>query len=199
MKRAAVISSIFMMLTACSILQTLTNVSRLKFKLESVDNYRVLDIPVDSKSKFTDFSAPDVLKLSSSLASGKLPVSFNLNISADNPNDGSDGYPATEVTIKEFPWDLYINDKKTISGNINEPINVPGVGENKIIELNIKMDLLDFFENNGLKEIVNIALKLGGQKGGASNIKLVATPVLGTTFGDIKYPEPVTIVDYTYN
>ena len=78
-------------------------------------------------------------------------------------------------------------------------MTVPGVGENKIIALNVEMNLLEFFENNGLKEVMNIALKLGGKKGSTSNIKLVASPVLGTALGDLKYPEPVTIVDYTFN
>lgn len=199
MKRIIFIACLLSVLSACSILQTFSNISRLKFKIESVDDFLVNGIAVEGKSKLSDFDSFDVIKLSSVVSSGKLPVSFNLNISVINPNDGSGGFPASGITLKSFPWELYINDNKTISGNIAKPIFVPGVGIDEIIKLKIEMDLLEFFENQGLKEVMNLALKFGGRQGSTSNIKVIASPVLDTSIGDIKYPEPITIVDYTYN
>jgi hypothetical protein len=183
----------------CSVLQTLTNISRLKFKLDNVNNFTVNGIAISNKSKISDFGTFDIINLTTLLASGKMPVSFIVNVAAKNPNDGQGGTRASDVTLKSFEWDLYLNDKKTISGNISKPLVVPGVGEQTIIPLQIDLDLFQFFGDGGLNEILNLALKLGGKSSSPTNVKLVAQPVLGTMIGDLRYPEPLTIVSTTFN
>lgn len=185
--------------SGCSVLQTMTNVSRLKFKLNSVNNFQVNGIDIESKSRLSDFTATDLLRLTTVFTSGKLPVSFQVNVEAKNPNDGTGGYPANDITLKAFDWELYINDTKTISGGLSETLVVPGVGENRNIPLHVELDLLEFFGNRGMEEVLNLALKLGGRGGNTSNVKLIAQPVLGTPIGDLHYPEPVTIVDHQFN
>jgi len=59
--------------------------------------------------------------------------------------------------------------------------------------------MLEFFKGEGLNNLINLALSLGGAKGSATNLKIIAEPVLGTTLGKLKYPEPLTIVDKDYN
>jgi hypothetical protein len=194
-----VVFTVLLFFSGCAVLQTITNISRLKFKIDSADGVMISNIPVSGKSKLSDFNSLDILKLSSTLASGKMPVSFYLNVAAQNPNDGSGGYGATDITLKSFAWDLFVNNKKTISGNIAAPVVVPGVGERSIIPLKIEIDLVELFGNGGLNEVLNLALKLGGKEGSTSNLFLTATPVIGTPIGDIAYPDPITIVDYTYN
>ncbi len=186
-------------ISGCSVLQTITNISRLKFKLDNVNSFTVNGIAISNKSKISDFGTFDIINLTTMLASGKMPVSFNVNVAAKNPNDGTGGYGASDVSLKSFAWDLYLNDKKTISGNIDKPVNVPGVGEATVIPLKIEMDLFQFFGDGGLNDILNLALKLGGKESAATNVKLVAQPVLGTVIGDLKYPEPITIVSTTFN
>ncbi|MBN1302287.1 MAG: hypothetical protein JW995_13810 [Melioribacteraceae bacterium] len=183
----------------CSVIQTLTNISRLKFKLDSVKDVTVNNIPVSGKTKLADFNSLDILKLTSLFASGQFPVRFNINVAASNPNDGIGGYPSTDITLKSFQWDLYINEKKAVSGNIKEPVVVPGIGENKIITLFAEVDLFRIITNKGLEEIINLALVLSRSGGVESNIKIVAQPVIGTPLGDIKYPDPVTIVSKSFN
>jgi hypothetical protein len=187
------------MLSSCSLYQTVTNISRLKFKLDSVSDFQVLSIKVSDKTQLKDFNPLDILKLTSEFAQGRLPVSFSLNVGAKNPNDGTGGYAASDLTLKSFPWRLFIDGKETIAGNIGSPIVVPGVGQTKMIPLEIKLDLLQFFSGENFDSIINLALKLGGGSGSASQIKLVAKPVLGTVIGDLQYPNELTIVDFQFN
>jgi hypothetical protein len=186
-------------ISGCAVLKTLTNVSRLQFKLDNVNSFKVDGISISNKSKISDFGTFEIINLTSKLASGKMPVSFTVNVAAKNPNDGTGGHAASDVSLKSFAWDLYLNDKKTISGNIDRPVNVPGVGEATVIPLTVEMDLFQFFGNGGINEILNLALKLGGKESAATNVKLVAQPVLGTMIGDLTYPEPITIVSTTFN
>ena len=150
---------------------------------------------ISNKSKFQDFSAVEIINLTSTLTSGKFPVSFVLNVDAKNPNDGTGGYKRTDATLRSFAWRLKIDDKQTISGDIGNSFTVPGTGEAVTIPLTMQMDLLDFFQNNGLESLINLALTLGGQQGSSSRLTLLAKPTVSTPVGNISYPGELTIVD----
>ncbi len=200
MKRKIIVS---LLLTAlifggCGMYKSIMNLSKLKFKLDSVNNFKISGIAVNGKSQLSDFNPLDLVKLTSQVAQGNLPVSFTLNVLAKNPNAESIGTTPTDIKIVSFPWKLFIDDKETISGNISSPVIVPGGNKTSVIPLNIGMNLMEFFSNSNLESLVNLALKLGGGKGATSHIKLVARPVLDTPVGNITYPGELTIVDYTY-
>ena len=199
MKKIIFISVVtLLMLSSCSIYNTITNFSKLKFKLDSVNDYTIAGIPVSEKSQLKDFNALQIIKLSSEFASGKLPVSFKLNVEVKNPNKAESG-SGVEITLKEFPWTLYIDDNETISGSIGSPVLIPGGIETEIIPLEIRLDLMQFFSNKNFDSLLNLALKLSGGESSSSSIKLVASPKLGTPIGDMQYPEPLTIVNHTFN
>ncbi len=146
-----------------------------------------------------DFSSQDILKITSAISKGTLPVNFTLNINAKNPNDGTGGYPRTDANIKSFPWRLLINDRETISGNISSSIYVPGTGEEALFPLSINLDLMQFFRDRSLEEIVNTALNIGGYGGSPSRLALYAKPTVTSPIGDITYPEEIRIVDVEYS
>ena len=155
-------------------------------------------INISNKKSISDFNATELLKLTSVITSGKLPASFTLNVEAKNPNDGSGGYPKTDATLKAFPWKLEIDNVETISGDIGSPVSVPGTGEVTNIPLTMNLDLIEFFGNKGLDNLVNLALALGGQEGSSSKLTLYATPTVSSPLGDIKYPGELKIVDQSF-
>uniref|UniRef100_A0A832DEF7 Late embryogenesis abundant protein LEA-2 subgroup domain-containing protein n=1 Tax=Ignavibacterium album TaxID=591197 RepID=A0A832DEF7_9BACT len=179
----------------CSIYQTITNLSRLQFKLGEVNSFRVNDLDISNKSSLNDFNATDLIKLTTSFTQGKLPVSFVLNVDAKNPNDGTGGYARTDATLKSFKWRLFIDDKETISGDIDSPVTVPGTGEITKIPLRVNIDLLQFFKDQGFERVINLALTLGGENGSTSKITLYATPTVSTPIGNITYPGELKIID----
>jgi len=186
--------------TACNIVQTYQNITRLKFKVGAVDNVKVSNINVSGKSKLSDFNPMDVLKLTSSLTQGEFPISFVINIEAKNPSEGTGGGVSdNSITLKSFPFKLYIDDVETISGNINEPVYVPSKGESKIIPITVGLDLKKFFKDKGLDKMVNLVLALGGANKDTGKIKLVVRPTIGTPLGDFKYPNEITVVSYQFN
>jgi hypothetical protein len=183
---------------SCSIFQTFANIARLKFKLGVVDNFQLNGISISNKTRIEDFSAQEILQISSAVARGTLPVSFTLNVEALNPNDGTGGYPRTNATLKSFPWRLLMNDKETISGNIGSPVTVPGTGETTIIPFQMNLDLVRFFKDEGYNSLINLALTLGGRNGSATNLKMFAKPTVTSTIGDITYPRELEIVNHEF-
>jgi hypothetical protein len=186
------------LLTSCSVYETIVNLSRLKFKLGEVNNFTISGINLSNKKSFQDFNPLELINLTQAITTGKLPASFTLNVEAKNPNDGTGGYAKTDATLKSFPWKLNIDQTETISGNIGSPVSVPGTGEITNIPLDLNIDLLEFFGNQGLENLVNLALALGGQEGSASRLTLFATPTVSSPLGDIKYPGELKIVDQSF-
>ena len=199
MKKLLLFSVIILLTTSsCSVYETMVNLSRLKFRLGTVDNFTIGGINITNKRSIQDFNPLEVVNLSSIIATGKLPASFTLNVEAKNPNDGTGGYPKTDATLKAFPWRLEIDNVETISGNIGAPVNVPGTGEISNIPLTMNIDLIEFFGNKGFDNLINLALALGGQQGSSARIALFATPTVSSSIGDIKYPGELKIVDQSF-
>lgn len=184
---------------SCSIFNTISNLTRLKFKLANVNNFTLNGISISNKSKLSDFGAMDIIKFSSGVSQGKMQANFIINIQALNPNDGTGGYPRTNISIVSFPYRLLIDDKETITGNISSPISVPGTGEVTNFPISIGINLLDFFKNQEYQSIVNLALALGGSKSSPSRITIYARPTISTSLGNISYPGEIMIVDKQFN
>ncbi|MGE5679604.1 MAG: hypothetical protein ACM34K_01870 [Bacillota bacterium] len=199
-KKAIIWSVIFLsvVFSSCSVYQTFQNIARLKFKLGAVNGFLLDGIAVSAKTRLQDFSAVDILKLTTDVTNKRMPVSFVLNVNALNPNSGKGGYAKTDVALKSFPWKLLIEDKETITGDIASPVSVPGVGDSVIFPIKIELDLFKYFADKGYEGIVDLALKLGGQNKDPLKIKLVAQPTISSSFGDIKYPGELTIVQTEY-
>ncbi len=185
-------------ISGCSVYQSFVNLSRLQFKLGEINGFTVNGVSLAGKSKLSDFSSIEILRISQAVANGTLPVSFVLNIQAKNPNDGTGGYPSTNATIRDFPWRLLINDKETISGGLKNEVTVPGTGEISIIPLQINLDLVRFFQNKGYQDLINLALAIGGSTGSSSNLTLYAQPTVSTSLGPIKYPGELKIVSVQF-
>lgn len=199
-KYLLVFAVLTILISSCGVYNSLMNLSKIKFKLGSVNNFKVGNITIDNKSKLSDFGTLDIISLTSDVVSGKFPVSFTVNVLAQNPNSStSKGSSLSDISLDSFPWTLYINDKKTISGNISNVIEVPAIENATVIPLEMNLDLLEFFQDEGLNNLVNLALSLGGSNSNTTKIKIVAEPELGTSIGKLKYPNPVTIIDQSFN
>lgn len=184
--------------TNCSVFQTISNIGRLKFKISNVSDFTLNGIAISNKSQMSDFSAIDLLKLSSAFSQGSLPVSFILNVEAVNPNDGTGGYPSTNATLKSFAWRLLLDERETVSGNISQPLDVPGTGQAAAIPLQVNLNLMQFFNDKSYENLLNLALNLGGYGSRTSQFTLYAKPVVSTMVGDISYPQEIKIVDFQF-
>lgn len=200
MKKKYLISSFVVLflfaifIQACSVFKQMVNISRLQFRLKGVSNFTINGLNISSKSSIKDFNVFDSAQLLNLVTKGSFPVSFNLNIEAKNPNDGS-GYPRQDIDIVDFKWRLIIDDVETLSGNIGNPISVPGTGETTIFPIRVDIDLFKFFKDRGFENIVNLALAIGGKNSNLQRVVLKAQPTIQTPFGKIKYPGELEIID----
>jgi len=200
LKRLVIISIIFILvISGCSIYKSLDDISKLQFKIVSVSDFYISSVSLSEKTKLAQLSSSDILKLSMAFMNKELPAKFNLNVEVYNPNYTPDMEEATTITVKSFPWELFIDHQKIISGNISNPLVVPGNIQKKILPVNIKFDLIELFQGQGMNELVELILAFSGDSNSTSRIELYAQPVLDTFLGEIAYPNQIKIVDFTYN
>lgn len=203
-KRAAAIRMAFVLflaaasVTGCATLgeiaSVMTNLQRLKFRVSGVSGFALAGIGLSGKQRVADFSVIDAFRLMKAFNDRKLPASFTLDIEAKNPNDGTGGSTQTVSTLTSFEWRLLIDDKPTVSGNIDKPIEIPGTGQATVIPLSISLDLVEFFKDKGYDDLLNLALALGGARSDISRISLDAQPRVSTPLGEITYPGRITVV-----
>jgi len=101
----------------------------------------------------------------------------------------------TTSTLTSLESRLLIDDKPTVYGNIDQPIQVPGTGQVTTVPIRMSIDLYEFFGQKGYKEIIGLALAIGGSSRDVSRLSLDAQPKVSTPFGDITYPGRITIVN----
>jgi hypothetical protein len=187
-----------LMLSSCAAIDemaaALANLQRLKFKLSGVRDFRLLGIDIGGKARLGDFSALDAVKLVQSYASRKLPVDFVVDVVAVNPNDGTGGTRKTTSTLTGLECRLLLDGQPTVVGNIDQPIEIPGTGQESVIPLRLSLDLLEFFAGKQYEDLVQLALAIGGRNKTPARIALDAQPTVSTPVGPITYPGRITIV-----
>lgn len=171
------------------------NIQRLQFKLGKVHNFKLAEVSLSDKLNLNDIGVMDMAKLVAAFSSGVLKTQFTLDLLARNPNDGTGGTPNTSAVIKALEWKLYLDQKEVLQGNLNKGIEIPGVGQETVIPVEVAFDLLKFFHGENLNSLINLALVLGGKQGSSSRLELKIKPTVDTIFGPITYPSEITVVD----
>ncbi|MFC2166467.1 hypothetical protein ACFLQZ_00705 [Acidobacteriota bacterium] len=184
---------------SCAVLQelgdALVNLKRLQFKLGSVGQFSIAGINLGQIASLTDLTAVDGLKLLSAFQNRNLPAEMTLDIRVINPNDGSGGMPKTVSTLTSLESRLLIDGDPTVTGNIDQPIEIPGTGQVSTIPLRMSINLFEFFGDKGYQSLIELALSIGGLNKNSSRLSLDAQPRVSTPYGDILYPGRILIID----
>lgn len=172
---------------SCATLQQVAALRQVEFAIDRVAEPRVAGIPVERVRSYDDLSATQLASLGLALAQGRLPFEFRLHISGLNP-------PENEVTARllEMDWSLFLDDRETVSGTLAQSYTFPP-GQPQDIPITIRLDLLEFFEDDA-EDLIDLIAAATGQGGSPARISLRARPTIDTPLGPIRYPQPITIV-----
>lgn len=178
-------------------LNALENLQRLKFKLGEVHNFQLAGVQISHITSPSYLSVFEAASLATAFAQGRLPASFTLDVLAKNPNDGTGGTKQATATMTSMRWRLLIDGTETVAGAIEQPVTIPGVGQETIIPVGVSVDLVQFFNAIGYERILNLAFGIGGSTGNAGKLQLKITPEVSTFLGPIVMPE-ITAVTYEF-
>lgn len=175
-------------LQGCQTLREIASLRSVEFALDRVAEAELAGVEIQRLRSYQDLRASDVARISAAVASGELPLSFELFVAARNPEENR-----VQARMVRMAWTLLVEERETISGVVDEAFTLPP-GEIRHIPITIQLDLVEFFDAN-LRDLVELALSFGGQGGEPKNIKLRAIPTIDTPVGAIEYPESITIIN----
>ncbi|NND70050.1 MAG: hypothetical protein HKN43_00565 [Rhodothermales bacterium] len=175
---------------SCSALKEIANLRNLVFSLDRIADVQLADVPLANIKAYDDLQFTEVARLGRAVVNREIPLSFDLNIGAENPPENN-----VQARMVRMDWTLLLEDTETISGIIDDEFLIPA-GGTATIPLSINLELFSFFDKSA-KDLVDLALSLSGAGGEPKNIKIRALPTINTPLGPIRYSDPITIVSKT--
>jgi hypothetical protein len=172
-------------LAGCAALQEIAALRSVEFSLAGTSGATLAGVPIDSVRSMDQLSSTQVARVAAALAQGRLPLEANLLVRALNPGDN------VQARLTRLDWTLFLDDQETINGILDREFVLPP-GEPATVPLQVRLDLLDFFDGR-LEQVVNLALALAGAEGVRQRVRLEASPSVQTPVGPIRYPRPISI------
>ena len=173
-------------LVSCQTLREVTNLKDVRFRIDRASDARLADVQLRDIQSYEDLRGADIARLAASVSGGELPLSFTLHVEAENPASNS-----VNARLTKMDWTLLLDEQETISGIFDREVVLrPGTPEN--VPVGIKLDLIEFFDQN-LRGLIDLASAVGGD-GPPSNVQLRVRPTVRTPLGEMKYPDPITVV-----
>ena len=104
-------------LYSCTTLQQMANIVNCDFRMKSLTDPKLAGVNIQSKNSLSAMSFSDVSKLTGAYLNKNIPLSFNLNIEAKNPN-------SQPAILNKFDWILTIDDIEMTSGTNTNQVNI---------------------------------------------------------------------------
>lgn len=187
LRRTGQVVALLLVVGGCATLQQIAALRHVGFRLAGARDAALAGVPLDRIASHRDLTIVDALRLTAASASGRMPLTFTLEVGAENPADN-----ATTATMVGLAWTLLLDNRETIRGTLDTAITLPSGVETRI-PLRMELDLRDFFEGSA-ESLLNLASGLVGARADPTRITLRAVPTIETPLGPMQYPSPITIV-----
>lgn len=175
----------FVLIPGCDILQQMITFTKCEFKMNSMTDTRLASIDVQSKKSFKDLNLMDAANITRALLSGKLPLTFNLNIEAKNPN-------AQDASMQKMEWRVFIDDVEMATGVMDQKTAIPP-GGTKVIPLQIAIDLKQALSGKSKDALLNFGFNLVGAGNYPTRVKLDIKPTIYVGSFALTYPGYFTL------
>jgi hypothetical protein len=175
----------FVIIPGCDVLQQMITFTKCEFKMNSMTNTRLANIDVQTKKSFKDLNLMDAANVTKALLGGTLPLTFNLNIEAKNPN-------ATDASMQKMEWRVFIDDVEMAAGVMDQKKSIPP-GGTKMIPLKIAIDLKKALSGKSKNALLNFGFNLVGVGNYPTRVKLDIKPTIYVGSFALAYPGYFTL------
>ena len=181
-----VLLGLLLLAPGCTTLQQLAALRQVDFALDRLSNGLVAGVNIDRIAAGGNVGLADAARIGAAAAAGEVPLSFTLNVGAQNPSEN-----AAAAQLVSLDWTLFLEDTETISGVYNDDRLIPP-GETVNLPIAMELDLARFFGRNA-GDLIDLVSNLAGAGGQPQMIRLEAQPTVQTSLGPIRYPGTVSI------
>lgn len=190
--RIIVVAFLMMGFTACEQLSQIANqtaqmvnLKNCTFNVEGINHINMLGIDLSKGMNQNSLTAMQLINVTNSLLNKKLPVSFNVNLDVNNPNN-------LAASMGKMDYIISLNNKEVISSSFNEGFSIPANSSGKV-SLPISTDLFQLFSSETADAILNLAFKLAGAQSNPVNLGVKIKPYITINNQTLAYPDYITI------
>jgi hypothetical protein len=176
------------LLHGCSVFDQasqIKNFARCEFRLESVEQVKLGGVNIQGKNGISDLGVMDYAKITGAVASGSLPLTFNLNVRSKNPNPGA-------AAMNKMEWILFIDDIEMTRGILNDRIEIPAQGT-LVFPVALQIDLMKALSGKSGDALLNFGFNLSGSGSRPMRITLKAKPTIYVGNSLLEYPGYITV------
>ena len=188
LKKTLIVLFVTLGLSSCEVLNQvaqMANFANCKFNFNSVDHIQMLGIDLSRGMSRENLNITQGIALINAITNRSLPVTFNVNVGVDNPNN-------IAASMAKMDYIISLNGKEVISTTLNKSINVPANGSN-VVSIPITTDLFQLFSGESADAIVNLAFKLAGASSNPVNVGLKVKPYISINGQQLAYPDYLTM------
>jgi LEA14-like dessication related protein len=147
--RTTLIALVFSLtILSCDVLNQVLSFANCKYEIAGLAEPSIAGISLSNINNINNLNAISLLKLSSALLSGSLPMSITVNVNATNPN-------ATKAEIEGLEWALDLENKTLFTGNVGSRISIPANGGKTVIPLSFQVDIMDVLKGESKDNILS--------------------------------------------
>jgi LEA14-like dessication related protein len=163
----------------------IVNLKNCSFDVSGINNINMLGINLSKGMDKSNLNAAQIINVTNSLLNKKLPVSFNVNIDVDNPNN-------IAASLGKMDYIIALNNKEVISSTFTQGFSIPANSKGKIA-IPITTDLFQLFSGETADAILNLAFKLAGAKSDPVNLGVKVKPYIKINNQSLAYPDFISI------
>ena len=161
------------------------NLKNCTFSVNGINQINMLGIDLSKGMDKSNLNAMQLLNVTNSLMNKKLPVTFNVNLDVNNPNN-------IAASLGKMDYIISLNNKEVISSTFNEGFSIPANSKGKV-SIPISTDLFQLFSGETADAVLNLAFKLAGAKSNPVNLGVKVKPYIKINNQSLAYPDYITI------
>jgi hypothetical protein len=176
-------------LTSCGLVQQGTELqtfANCDFRLESVTELKLAGVDIQGKGGLADLGFTGKAVVAGSIASGALPLMFNLNVEAKNPN-------TSLAAMNRLDWILLVDKQELARGVLADRIEIAPNGMTTF-PVSIQLDLMEAISGESSGALMNLAFSLAGT-GAVSKVTLKAKPTIIIREKPMQFPGYINITE----
>ena len=191
-KRILMICVVAIFATACDTLSSLAtqgkellNLAKCTFNFNSLSDVELLGINLSKGMSKSDLNVTQLASLTRALLNKTLPMTFNVNLDATNPN-------SSNASMSKLDYIVSLNQKQVVNSTLNKSISIPANSSNTV-SIPITTDLFQLFSGETTDAIVNLAFKMTGSSSDPVDLTAKIKPYINIGTQAIAYPDFITI------
>ncbi len=167
---------------SCKQLAEMRSFSKCEFRLRSIELLSLDNIDISGIKTINDIDAVTMLRLSNSLLSGKMPISFRTNIEAKNPNQ-------KKASMNRFEMQILFNNIDLAHTVMSQRVEIIP-GQIAVIPLTVNSDLGQIMKGKNIRDVLSL-LFTGSDTPAVFTVKIKPSVYVGPV--PINYPGYITL------